>query len=226
MPKPRRTLTRYSVDTAAIRRLSDTLPMERLATMLGVAKATLYALVQGHQPAKKEIADKINANLARIGPPHSGVQYVTAALNDRANGRVSVRTSERGYDCRYKVLRYPLAGLTLMQRYDASKGTLDTVQTDLHRILSRYAFGDGILDRLLARGLITAQGDRLDLAEGTGLAARIVQTYRIDLANREWAMLLRLCQESAKRDDPTLSGIVRYHPGFQGYAFRHPGLAG
>ena len=38
-------------------------------------------------------------------------------------------------------------------------------------------------------------------------------------------MLLRLCQESAKRDDPILSGVIRYHPGFQGYAYRHPTIA-
>lgn len=48
--------------------------------------------------------------------------------------------------------------------------------------------------------------------------------YSIDFANCDRGMLLGICQESAKVDDPTHTGVIRYHPGDRGYTYRHPSL--
>lgn len=193
------------LDQEGIQRLTLVYTQRRLAHEFGVSVPTLRMYLRGREPRvaiAKFINEKIQAMLNKKALP---VVALERYCNDYGNLRLTVDERERGPDCAYKVLRYPLGPTT--QTYLMAADTLFVRKKDADKVMhKRYPQHDMML-QLEEMGIITGT-NRINLNEGSGLDRRYSECYVIDLGDERLQDLVWLLKVSAQRQEPDQEGMV------------------
>lgn len=195
-----------NLDRQGIQHLSLVYTQKQLATAFGVSLPTYRAYIRGREP-KLPMIDYINRKVASmLGNKSVSVVALERYCNEAANHRLSVDENEKGPDCAYKVLRYPLGPCT--QLYMARANTLFLRVKDVEKSFTKHYPREKISQQLLDDGLISGT-NRIDLTEGSGLEKRMSECYVFDLAEQRLADLRAMLVESAKREEPQEDGKIQ-----------------
>jgi hypothetical protein len=193
------------LDRAGIQRLTLVYTQRRLGHEFGVSVPTLRTYLRGREP-REAIAQYINQKITvMLGKKAIPIVALERYCNDYANFRLSLDEREKGPDCAYRVLRYPLGPTT--QTFLVAANTLLLRKKDADKMMhKRYPKQDMML-QLAGMDIVTGT-NRINLNEGSGLERRLSECYVIDLADERLEDLTWLLKASATRSDPAQEGRI------------------